>query len=346
MNQCGFKHNPYFVITRFNQWTQEQLQIYETIFGKAFWDHAMTEFTFYSHNDRANAMRAYQQQIKCQHDPTCNGTTVPEEAKHEEWNSAYRQKLGVQHDIPSLFIDGILPVFSNNELFRSLMDPREEELFNNYTDQLWAFANSQPPFKCSGNCNAPEGTYLGEPWLEQTVLQKYEGENVTINCQVWTRFNKKAGEGLQWSKDNQTLYTVPSNLSHYSSEFHNGSIDGHQFTELTSDLGLGIETTMLIEEMTSEDEGTYECSNKVAASEVKVLLKVDCQWSEWGSWSSCSKSCIPESTGQLGVATRTRTSTPPKNGGLECDPNDAQDQRNCPYKTEGDSSSGVKFCPG
>ncbi len=160
---------------RFNQWTQEQLQIYETIFGKAFWKHAMTEFTFWGHNSRANAMRVHQQSIKCQQEgrSDCNSGQTPEEAKHVEWNSAYAEKLGVNFEIPTIFVDGVFPVFSTNEVFRSLMEPRESEAFERYTEQLWRFANSQEPFTCSGNCKAPEGTYLGEPWLQQEVYKRY-----------------------------------------------------------------------------------------------------------------------------------------------------------------------------
>ena len=42
---------------RFNKWTQDQLSIYESIFGPEFWKHAMTEFTFWSHSGRDNWKR-------------------------------------------------------------------------------------------------------------------------------------------------------------------------------------------------------------------------------------------------------------------------------------------------
>merc|ERR1719220_2091615 len=42
-------------------------------------------------------------------------------------------------------------------------------------------------------------------------------------------------------------------------------------------------------------------------------VAVDCLWSKWGTWSTCSKSC------GNGFSIRKRTkSTTPKNGGKEC----------------------------
>ena len=50
--------------TRFNRWTQNNLRIYETVFGPKFWEHSMTEFTFWGHSfsnkrDRKRACQRY-----------------------------------------------------------------------------------------------------------------------------------------------------------------------------------------------------------------------------------------------------------------------------------------------
>ncbi len=167
---------------------------------------------------------------------------------------------------------------------------------------------------------------------------------------MWTRFNKKAGVGLRWSKegDSAPIYQVPEDASAFNAKPHEAgsTVPGIAFSESSSDLGLGIETGMHFASVRPEDEGIYRCENQVSASEAKVLLKVDCQWSAWGAWSACSRDCVEEGAGQLGKATRTRKPAPPKNGGLECDPKDATQERNCPYKIEANPESGVKFCPG
>ncbi len=335
---------------RFNQWTQEQLGIYETIFGKKFWKHAMTAFTFWRHNAMSHLGREQLMGHKCAEDPSldCGDGMTPELMKHEEWNDAYREKLEVAEgiEVPTVFIDAVLPVFSSNEAYRNLVEPRESGAFEKYTTELWEFANSQPPFKCDGNCKAPSGAYVGEPWIPQENVIKYKGKNVTLTCQVWTRFNRRAGNNLQWLQGDKIIYQLPALPQYYSTIPKAGSLPGLSFSEETSDLGLGITSTLFIESMDAEFEGTYSCKNDVSQSKAQVLMREDCRWGEWSEWSRCSKDCVDENSGQLGFAKRSRPSVAPRNGGRDCEEIDGIDVRNCPHQDEADPASGIKFCSG
>lgn len=137
--------------TRFNKWTQDQLLIYESIFGPDFWKHAMTEFTFWSSSNWARKNREkkcrrwitihmtyllsnfertdlllnfvvhlgflFQSYYPLCRNPACNETALSaEERRHIEWNQAYRNHgfsiPEEQAEIPTVFIDPVLPYFT------------------------------------------------------------------------------------------------------------------------------------------------------------------------------------------------------------------------------------------
>lgn len=70
-----------------------------------------------------------------------------------------------------------------------------------------------------------------------------------------------------------------------------------------------------------------------------INCPVDGQWTEWGEWPPCSKSCIAEGT-RTGFKERKRECIPPRNGGDPCEgPN--KEGSICPLKKDGN----VIKCP-
>ena len=57
----------------------------------------------------------------------------------------------------------------------------------------------------------------------------------------------------------------------------------------------------------------------LSSSEVKDLVRIDCEWSGWSEWSDCTSVSKPGNTYNFAVRVRTRKITlQPKHGGLEC----------------------------
>ncbi len=67
--------------------------------------------------------------------------------------------------MPTLFIDPVLPIFSLDEDDRAVIEEREVEAFERYTETLLRLANNRPRYNCTGRCSAPDGVYFGAPWL-------------------------------------------------------------------------------------------------------------------------------------------------------------------------------------
>ena len=83
---------------RFEKSLQDQVKLYQTIFGPGMWSNVITEFTFWQH-DRKSIMKREKQQKKNM------------EIQHTLWNEEYRRRFGVNQTIPTVFVD---PVFDPN----------------------------------------------------------------------------------------------------------------------------------------------------------------------------------------------------------------------------------------
>ena len=99
-------------------------------------------------------------------------------------------------------------------------------------------------------------------------------------------------------------------------------------SEIETDRFLEIHLTVL--KLNFETQGIYTCETGKPSqnNQVDMRLITDATWTEWGQWSSCSKSCMNEG-GELGHETRRRTCNPPQNGGMPCKESDATEQRSC-----------------
>ena len=94
------------------------------------------------------------------------------------WNLQYREKLGIEHEVPSVFIDPVLDMESAGE----------EELNANtkYSDKLWEVASTITPYECSTHCSPPSGVFTGQPWLLKPAEERRrQGATATFTWQVW-----------------------------------------------------------------------------------------------------------------------------------------------------------------
>ena len=121
-----------FVITfkyntpRLTRELRVMLTIFEKMFGKDFWKHAIMEFTFWNFSP-------YENEQRLRHEPPHT-----EKVWAEEYNKILQKKLGITQSLEAVFIDSHYNV-SDNE---------ESSKFNEYTDALFKFASSLDPFEC------------------------------------------------------------------------------------------------------------------------------------------------------------------------------------------------------
>ena len=102
------------------------LSIFEKMFGKDFWQHAIMEFTHWSFNTYV-----VNQRMRIRPPRT-------EEAFAKEFNLILQKELGVAHDIPTIYID--------SHYNKSLAE--EASQFEKYTTDLFNFANTNGAFEC------------------------------------------------------------------------------------------------------------------------------------------------------------------------------------------------------
>ena len=159
--------------TRFQQATIESLQLLEGIFSPSFWENTArfvltiqsftcteffllnillsSAFTFWPHDIRSVRQRE-------------KNRNLTEERQHRAWNEQYRDDLKVSIEIPSVFVDPVLPVF-DNETSKDI-EAGEWEAFARETNKLWTLAKEREdkPFECSGSkCNSPSDYFDGVP---------------------------------------------------------------------------------------------------------------------------------------------------------------------------------------
>ena len=71
----------------------------------------------------------------------------------------------------------------------------------------------------------------------------------------------------------------------------------------------------------------------LSSSEVKDLVRIDCEWSGWSEWSECTSVSKPGTSYNSAIRVRTRKITlQPKPGGLEC-PADLREEKDCRIMT-------------
>jgi len=250
------------------------------------------------------------------------------------------------NEIPTVFIDPVYPVFSEDEdYFLSLVedDPNEKAQYEKYTELLWKFSKEVPPFVCNDRCKAPNGFFLGSPWMKTTSVTARAGNKVDLICQIW---NGVATDRSSLPSANVTLTHIGSEESEIYKKETIPGIEDPSFQTNSEWTGIEIKEEVSpgsghfsdfhihIKNFTASMAGNISCENGVESSNnlATLVLRVDGRWTEWGRWSQCSKSCVGED-GATGVKRRSRECIPPENGGNPCE-GLAEEQGTCPWEND------------
>ena len=136
---------------------------------------------------------------------------------------------------------------------------------------------------------------MGAPWIQNNLIKERKGASVSLHCQVWTKFNSEAAQGMftldklqvylggisptidinsgiHWTFNGKTIHTLPENPDHIGIEAQgqNGSsLAGVHFVDEFSRIGLGITTTMNIDSFDRKYEGNYSCQNGIVSGKVE-----------------------------------------------------------------------------
>ena len=301
---------------RFTQSTQEQVKLYENIFGREMWKNTITEFTFWQHDQRRI-------------DERLENRELDEDIQHKRWNKEYENRFGVTQTVPSVFVD---PVFKER-----YADENEKEINKENTDKLWnLLTKSLTNFGCDNRCKAPSGFFAGQPWLTEgnSLQNKRLQERVVVTWQIW--FAGCDGSGTKSytishvNADNVTTLVYSHQVYHHN-EWKDESKLMKGMTVLDEPTEKFKTIRMFIESTDDEHFGSYFVENDKGRSELGQLNKiVDGEWQEWSSFGPCSKTCITGSEAP-GVMERTRVCKPPQNGGLPCKgPN--KDEKTCAHQ--------------
>ena len=248
-------------------------------------------------------------------------------------------------EIPSFFVDPVLPVF-DNETSKNI-EAGEWEAFARNTNKLWTLAKKKEakPFECSSKCKSPSNYFNGVPVISggnpgkqnnflffylsifSSERRALIGEEIELACELWIGWAGDADANISWSNSDGEEYKPNSSTSLLVVE------------QAKSQSGLLITSNLRIAQLKEEDGGEYFCrkddnpdkhSPKVILSlmaleqydhiffQVKVIVVQDGHCDKWSSWSGCSTSCIPQG-GSAGQRFRSRPCVPPKNGGKPCD---------------------------
>ena len=308
----------------------------------------IAQVTFWKHDKRSIRQRK-------------RARNLDEEKHHLAWNEQYRIKLDVPvKEIPTVFIglfinmqettlliyyisDPVYPVFSDDQdYFLEIAEDDENEKvqYEKYTQLLWKFSKEVPPFFCKDRCKAPNGFFLGSPWMKTTNVTARLGNKIDLICQIWN--------GV--ATDRSSLPSANVTFTHFNGEESEiyrketlPSIDSPSFETNPDWAGVEIKEKVSpgsghfsdflvhIKNFTAALAGNISCENGVESSNnvATLVLRVDGKWSDWGRWTECSKSCVNED-GDTGVKIRRRECVPPKNGGNPCE-GLSEEQGTCPW---------------
>ena len=170
---------------------------------------------------------------------------------------------------------------------------------------------------------AGTNSFTGPPWVKPTVTQGRIGTAQSSTCQIWT-FGSLPVDFAIW-KFKETVVYEKNKTGLF---IHPDWAEKIKVSEIETDRFLEIHLTVL--KLNFETQGIYTCETEKSSqnNQVDMRLITDASWTEWGQWSSCSKSCMKEG-GELGYETRSRTCNLPQNGGIPCKESDATEQRSC-----------------
>ena len=99
-----------------------QINIFQQLFGREFWRKVIIGITFWPHDGISRRRRA-------------KGTTKTEKEKTENWQTTLRSEMGVQMDVPLVFIDGVID--------EELSDEMQMQIFGNETKKLLQFMEEE-----------------------------------------------------------------------------------------------------------------------------------------------------------------------------------------------------------
>ena len=83
------------------------------------------------------------------------------------------EKLKVPIEIPSIFIDPVLPIFDENA--SDIIEEEEWRAFAKETNKLWTLAKEKEkdPFICDSKCNSPSDFFSGVPAIQGISKGQY-----------------------------------------------------------------------------------------------------------------------------------------------------------------------------
>ena len=209
-------------------------------------------FTFWPHDERS----IYQRE---------KNRNLTEEGQHRAWNEQYQDDLKVSIEIPSLFVDPVLPVF-DNETSKDI-EAGEWEAFARNTNKLWTLAkkNEERPFECSSSkCKSPFDYFAGVPVISGGGTGKHNhyhlifyisssehralfGEEIELICEVWIGWAGEADVDISWVNSHGEEYKLNSSKSLVEVE------------QAVSQSGFSITSYLRITQLSEEDGGEYFC---------------------------------------------------------------------------------------
>jgi len=318
---------------RFQRPVVELLKLYESMFSSDIWRSTITQFGFWKHDEDSVEERLEEQEMN-------------ETRKHNEWNKHYKEKVGIDIEIPSIFIDSVFPIFSKKDRHIRKVEnqPKAKLAFQMFTQKLLTLAMGMPEYTCADNCKAPDEFFMGAPVMKSNNVSARENSPLTIICQIWKGYQGTAAENYEWKYNGETIYKKET-------------VSGKDEPVITISAGWGeritvqevaspgaahvIETQVTFLTFEESLAGKYSVHNEHESTQntVDVSLMTDGHMGEWQEWQACSKTCLQEQENP-GMRERKRSCVPPKNGGLPCQQDEEIDHKFC----AGDGES-LTFCP-
>ena len=308
---------------RFDESMKDQIKLFLEIFGQEMWQNTITEFTFWGHDKKSITTRKKHQ------------GGLSEDTKHSMWNMEYSREFGVQHNIPSIFID---PIFDEETA-----ETDEKKINKKNTDYFWNFLTQRlTTFHCDKRCQAPSGFFAGQPWLlpENGVQYKRLGDRTVVTWQIWLAGCDGSGTKSYdiWHQDVDNITSV------IYEHFDNNTIRNDRSKlmkgmQVLDEPTVKLKTIRIIIEPTEEHHfGSYFIENRLGRSDLGQLKKIiDGEWQEWSPFSTCSKTCI-SCYDEPGLMQRQRTCLPPHNGGKPCE-GESKEEKACAHHPQDDGSS-------